>query len=233
MAKTNTDFTNRITYTIQDDASILTPSEIADFLIKSVAQFSKDRPREIVVDKAGNGKYDYAVESSWVDEFSNIIGRIEYPNSGYQEPQYIDDNDWMIYKTTDKTYIRFLHSSPASDYSFRYTYTAPHTLSSETNTIPETDFDGVCDLASSICCLALAAKYSQTEEPTVSADVIDYSRKADDYRNLAADLLAAYNRHIGRGPKEEIEKSGACTFKDLDIVFPWQEDYLVHLKRQR
>lgn len=236
MAKTYDNYKSKVAATIQDDATILnTTTEVPLFIQEAVSIYSKDKPYEKVHEDEGDGTYEYALPDDWDNDISAIISRIEYPDGNeYQNPTYVDDNEWQIYKSASSRKLRFLTISPQSGYGFRYTYTLPHTLSDASNTIPDTDFDAVCDLAASLCCRALAAKYAQTEAPTIEADVIDYARKADDYTALANLLETRYNIHMGKGEaKEALEKPGAQAIKDMDIEFLHREDYFSHPKRWR
>lgn len=235
--KTHADFITKIGYTIQDDAGILsTTTEIPDFLAEAVGIYSKDKPQEKVNETEGDGTYTYSLPTDWNSESSAIISSIEYPITGYQNPVLIDDNNWIIYKEASATKLRFLTISPQSSYSFRYTYSLPHSLVSDpvANTIPDNDFDAVCNLASSLCCRAMAAKYAQTEEPTIDADVIDYARKSDDYTALADKLEDKYNQHMGKGlPAEEMAKPAANAIKDIDMDYAWGGSYLTHPRHWR
>lgn len=234
MAKTKTDFDAKITTTIQDDAEILSSTEKGLFRDEAVRTYSKDKPYQKIHEDDGDGTYEYDLPDDWDTNVSNIISQIEYPDEDYQNPQYLDSNEWIIYKTATEEKLRFTEISPQSGYGFRYTYTLLHILDATTNTIPDIDFDAVSNLASSLCCRALAAKYAQTEEPTITADVIDYARKSDDYTRLADFLEGLYNKHMGKGlAKEALEKPGAMAIKDMDIEFPFGLDYFSHPKRQR
>lgn len=236
MAKTYDEYKAKVAATIQDDAAILnTTTEVPLFIQEAVSIYSKDRPLEKIHEDDGDGKYEYDLPNDWDKDFSAIISRIEYPDENYQTPQFVDDNEWIIYKSKDGgRKLRFLTISPQSGYGFRYTYILLHTLSDEDNTVPDIDFDALCDLAASLCCRALAAKYAQSEAPTIDADVIDYARKADDYSRLAELLEQRYNVHMGKGlPKEALEKPGAQAIKDMDIEFMHREDYFSHPKRLR
>lgn len=230
------DIRSKINFNLQDDSEILRPEE-RDLAIKhAVRIYSKDRPLEkIKVDSTANGsKYDFDLPYDWEIDFSAIMSSIEYPVSDdIQIPQFIDDNDWIIYKKTDTNHVlRFKTFRPSSGYDIRYHYTTPHTVTDTNCTIYENDFDAVCELATGFCYRALAAKYAQTQEPSIEADVIDYARKTDEYITLAKEAFEFYARHIGKG-EEDIAKPGAMAVYDLDIQFPWVADYLTHPKAHR
>ena len=234
-AVTIEDVRSKVNFNLQDDSQILRPEE-KDLAIKhAVRVYSKDRPLEKIKEDAtaDSEKFDFDLPYDWEEDFSAIISRIEYPVSDdIQVPQYVDDNDWVIFKKAAGSVLRFLASIPSSSYTIRYLYSISHSVTDTDCTLYENDFDAVCELATGFCYRALAAKYAQTQEPTVEADVIDYAHKADEYLRLATDAFTNYAKHMGKGEEAE-EKPPAMAVQDLDIQFPWSSDYLTHPKRQR
>jgi len=228
------DVRSKLTFALQDDAQLIRPEEKELAINSAVRIYSKDRPlTKIKEDTSANGtKYDFTLPNDWIDEFSFIVGQIEYPvQSTVQAVSYLDNNSWIIYEKASGPVLRMV-DIVLGIYTFRYKYTTTHIVSDTDCTIYENDFDAVCDLAASYCFRALAAKYSQTQEPTIDADVIDYARKADEYQTLAASALKSYTDHMGRG-KDAIERPGAMAVKEMDITYPWGSDYLTHPKTYR
>lgn len=240
MAMSKEDYLSRLETALQDTAEALQPDDKDRFLSQAVSIYSKDRPREVAHEITGDGtSYDFAMPSAWIDGFSNIIGQIEYPADDYQNPAYIEDDEWTFFRklvsgTTTK-YIRFTTFIPASGKKARFIFTVPHTLNDTTNSITDNDIDAVTVLTAALCFLALAAKFAQTTDPSIDADVIDYQRKSDLYTGLAKEKLAAYNSLMGLGAeaKGAAAASAGIAVKDLDIQFPWGEDNLTHPMRQR
>lgn len=240
MAMTKEDFLTRLETALQDSAEKLQPDDKNRLLSQAVLIYSKDRHREIIHEITGDGSaYDFAMPSDWVEGFSTIIGRIEYPADDYQNPVYIEDDEWMFFlklvASVTTRYIRFTTFTPASGKIARLIYTVPHTLNDDTNTIVENDIEAVVSLTAALCFWALAAKFAQTTDPTIDADVIDYQRKSELYGTLAKEKLATYNSLMGLGEeaKNAAAASAGVIFKDLDIAYPWGEDYLTHPIRQR
>jgi len=226
---------SKIQFNLQDDSEILGPNEQDLAIDHAIRIYSKDRPLEKIHedDSADGDKYDFDLPYDWVNNFSGITGRIEYPVSDdIQTPQYIEDNDWIIYKKPDGWVLRFVGLTPSSSYTIRYPYITPHALTDTGCTIFENDFDAVCELATGFCYRALAAKFAQTQEPTIEADAIDYAHKADEYLRLTEDAFKNYAKHMGKGDEAE-EKPPAMAVQDLDIQFPWVADYLTHSKTSR
>lgn len=234
------DYLSRLDTALQDTAEKLQPDDKDRLLTQAVLIYSKDKPRELIHEITGDGiAYDFALPSGWIEGFSNIIDRIEYPADDYQNPVYIEDDEWIFFKklvlTVTTTYLRFTTFTPASLKVARFLYIVPHTLTDSSNTIIDNDIEAVVTLTATLCFWALAAKFAQTTDPTIDADVIDYQRKSDLYTNLAREKLATYNTLMGLGAeaKGTAVASAGVVLKDLDISFPWGEDYLTHPIRQR
>lgn len=240
MAMNKEDYISRLETSLQDSAGKLQPDDKIRLLSQAVSVYSKDRPLEKTHEITGDGSaYDFSMPADWIDGFSNIVSRIEYPADDHQNPVYIEDDEWMFFKklvaTVTTKYIRFLTFTPASEKKARFSYVIPHTLNDTTNTIADNDIEAVVALAAALCFWALAAKFAQTTDPTIDADVIDYQRKSDLYATLARDKLATYNSLMGLGKEAQgaAAASAGVAIKDLDIIFPWGEDYLTHPIRQR
>lgn len=240
MALVKEDFISRLDTVLQDTAEKIQPDDKLRILSQAVLIFSKDSPRELVHELTGDGSaYDFSLPDDWVDGFSAILGNIEYPADDYQDPAYIESNDWMLFKklvdevTTE--YLRFTTFIPVSGKTARYHFIAPHTLTDDVNTIKESNTEAVVALTASLCFWALAAKFAQTTDPDIDADVIDYQRKSDIYTALAKEQFALYNSLMGLGAETKNNASaGAGTvFKDLDVIYAHGEDFLTHPARWR
>lgn len=237
---TKEDYLERLETTLQDTAEKLQPDDKDRNLSRAVLIYSKDKSRKLIHEITGDGSaYDFALPSSWIEGFSNIIGKIEYPADDYQNPVYIEDDEWIFFKklvsSVTTTYLRFTTFTPASNKKARFLYSIPHTLNETTNTIVDNDIEAVIALTAALCFWALAAKFAQTTDPTIDADVIDYQRKSDLYTTLAKEQLSIYNSLMGLGEeaKGAAAASAGVEVKDLDVIFPWGEDYLTHPIRQR
>ena len=240
MSMSKEDYISRLETSLQDTAEKLQPDDKDRLLSQAVIFYSKDRPRQIIHEITGDGTaYDFVLPTAWIEGFSAIISKIEYPADDYQNPVYIEDDEWtyfskLVLGVTTK-YIRFTTFTPASTKIARFLYSLPHTLSDTSNTIVDNDIEAVVTLTAALCFWALAAKFAQTTDPSIDADVIDYQRKSDLYTTLAKEKLAIYNSLMGLG--EEAKGAAAATagieFKDFDVSYPWGEDYLTHPIRQR
>jgi hypothetical protein len=123
---------------------------------------------------------------------------------------------WIASSTTT-TALQKVHGFSADDYivndggawkvvaSIR---TATHQVSSITDAntfvakilqvnVPDADFYAVCHLATSICCEALAARYSALGDAFVRTDYSGGLAKAVEYTTRAEKYLEMYNKHLG------------------------------------
>jgi hypothetical protein len=234
------DYLARLDTALQDDAQKLQPDDKYRILSRAVVIFSKDRPLTKIKEETGDGiKYDFDLPTDWYEGFSFIVGDIEYPADEYQNPSYLESGDWKFFKklvdNVTTTYLRMLSFIPASAYKFRYEYATLHILNENTNTINHGDLEAVVALTAALCFWALAAKFAQSTDSTLEADVIDYQRKSDLYTNLAKEQLATYNSLMGIGEeaKGAAAASAGVAIKDLDITYQWAEDMLTHPVRYR
>jgi len=237
---TREDYLTRLETALQDDAEKLQPDDKYRILTQSVVIFSKDKPNTKIKESTGDGSsYDFALPSDWVEGTSYIIGQIEYPADDYQNPSYLEQIDWKFFKKNVEsvmtTYIRILSFIPANGKILKYEYALPQILNEETCTINDSYIEAVTNLTAALCFWALAAKFAQTTDSTIEADVIDYQRKSDLYASLAKEKMSVYNSLMGLGI--ESKNSGAASagiaVKDLDMEYSWKEDMLTHPIRWR
>jgi len=211
------------------------PSASRDEQIKaSLERYSKDRPKEVVLDVSGDGGNYYEINTtvftSWVEGFSRII-LVEYPAAAIasdEAPTYLEDEDWRDdYRDATKRYLYLPDDTPAATEKMRITYIAPYLFAGATpaTDTPEQDFDAICSLAAGLCCEALAAKYGQSMDPTLGADVVNYAEKTDFYARRSKELIALYEEHMGI----EEGTAPASAVSDWDV----EESYLFHGRKTR
>lgn len=240
MSMTREDYLARLDTALQDTAEKLPPDDKMRLLSQAVVIFSKDKPLTKIHELTGDGtSYDFAMPTDWVDGISYVIGDIEYPADDYQDPNYIEKIDWMFFRklvtTVTTTYLRFRTFKPLSGKKARFEYALPHTLDETTNTVIDCNIEAVVTLTAALCFWALAAKFAQTTDPSIEADVIDYQRKSDMYSQLAKEKISIYNSLMGLGEeaKNSAPASAGVAIKDLDLAFTWSEDMLTHPMRFR
>ena len=238
------DYITRVKALIQDHAEFLQPDDVDRFLDESALLYSKDRPRIQVCEITGDAStYEWSVGSGntiltdWVEGFSFIKGRVEYPahtsTNEQQVPVYVDDNFYMFYRKSVSDvavlYLKTTGFTPSSGKVMRFEYTIPHSLTDTANSIKDGDSSAVINLTASLCFWALAAKLAQSTEPTIDADSVDHQRKSEQYLEMAKERADMYKALMGIGEDSTAKASAGVAIKDLDIRFPGSiGDYLTH-----
>jgi hypothetical protein len=197
------DFETAVASRIQDTANTLSTADRDVFILQAVKQrYSKDRPRELASDVAGNGTSLLSLPTGpsaepFEDGFSQIRA-LEFPIGGIP-PTILENDTWLLYRTPAGLKIQLSSVTPGNSDNVRVTWTCRHTAPtvSVDSTIPDADFEAVCDYAGALCCEAMAAKYAQTRDPSISADAVNYRSKSQEYLGLAKALRKRYDDQVG------------------------------------
>ena len=180
----------------------------------------------------GDGGFDYALPSGFTDGFS-LVQAIFYPyETTDQDPPALDPDEWTLFRTATGLKIRFLADSPTAAEDFLVQYTAPHTLSAATSTIPATDDEAVADLAAAEAYLMLAGYFAvQANDNSISVDSVDRRTKAQECRDQSAAYRKSYARKIG-ADTETVRPASA--WGDVDSAFGdfTRSDYFAHGRRR-
>jgi len=221
---------------IQDDENNLS-EELSNLVQHAVDVLSIDAPRLIIEDETGDGAtYEWTVPSSWVEEFSQVI-RVEYPagETGERAPELLDESDYEVVRTATGTFKwRLLNYTPSTGEKVRFTFTAPHSLTTTSSTIPNRlKESSVIFLAAGLACGALAAHVSQYRDSSIAADTVDYGSRSERYWQAAEKYIDMSGLRIS------LESSRARTTipyaeKDLDLTaYSWGRSMLFHTRRRR
>ena len=193
---TRQEYLDAIDIELKDTGSFLSTNDKSQALDNAIQQYSKDRPRIRMKEFDGDGSsYDFQLPDDYIGGFSWIV-MVEYP-AGKQEPRIKREDRYAVYFKNDLYYLRMKYNVPSSSESLRVWYTTLH----NEGTIPETDTRLIVKLATSYCFRMLAAKFAQSKDSIIDADIVDYKSKVEQYTALADKLEAEYNRVIGRGDK--------------------------------
>lgn len=99
-------------------------------------------------------------------------------------------------------------------------------------TIPVGDFFALCNLAAGMCCQAISAKYSRTNDPIINADSVGHTGRAAEFAQRAKDFIKLYLDHVGLAMGQDGGKSNQATgeFVDMDTVPGWPSgrQYIFH-----
>jgi hypothetical protein len=208
MASNINDIDTRVVLRIQDGDNRLGGTAVAgtsaarlEAIASARAEYETSFPREVVLEIAGNGGFDYQITggtwAAFVDGSSSIT-QLRYPVvAGDPAPPALDEEDFCVIRTPTGLYLRFLGGiRPAATEKFWVYLTAQHTLTAGTSSIPVAHDDALSDLAAHYACLMLAAVYEQTGDSTMAADSVDRPRRADTYRTLAKTYRETYEEKL-------------------------------------
>ena len=231
------ELSDRVKILVQDAAGKLSDGDRDKLIAQSIQQrYSKDRPREIVTDVPGNGAADLDLPGAGEDVFDegfSLIRQLEYP-IGNVPPSTIEDGGWTLYRTPAGLKLRLLASRVPAGESIRVTWTARHR--GDGSTVPQCDFEAVCDLAAALCFDALAAIYAQTGDSTIAADTVNYRTKSQEYLGLAKSARRRYFAHIGVAEEADAASASsgpALSIGEVDQSMGWGGDRLVHGRGSR
>jgi len=221
---------------VGEGTTLLIDAMVEEEIAAAVIRYSNDFPRVVVEDEAGNGTpfYAHTVLASWLDDFSRVI-EVEYPAaavSASHVPEFLDlaDDLEQDYRTASTRYFRFPNHTPVASETIRFRYTALHTLTNATDTIPSHHYDAVCDLAAAYCCTRLAARFASSMDSTIAADGTNYRDLSGVWRRMHDEFMQAYRRKTG------LPRSGplpASRTADLDVDTSWGGDRMFHPRRWR
>ena len=239
-------FIDAVTPMISDSMDWVT-SSISRFAAQAIGErYSVDKPLDVVSDCAGNntsfiplpviatnedgttifGKY----VPKFLPRFSTIKS-IEYP-IGDTPGDYGDPRDWKMYNTPTGYQLQLIACTPANTELVRIVWTARHAL--DGSTVDHTDFYAVCDFIAVLALEAMAAKAINFGDSTISADVVNYRSKSQEYLSMAKQKRRAYFNHMGIDETDTgVEIGPAVAMGDMKNIMGSGVDRLVHSRNTR
>lgn len=226
-------FVERIKSFLQVGDLELPQIDLDEAIAAAVSEHSEHVPYiqyDIITGDSGDPA-DYDLHADWVPQWSEVL-EVEYP-TGNNPRTLLESDSWEIYYdgANTKYQFRFLSASPTSSETAQMKITTRHTLTQDTDTTAAKDFTAVCVLATAYAYLQLSAKYTQTQEPTLTADVINYQDKGAQYVDRSNNMRTLYFRAIGKSEDQQLDVAG--TRRDWDSEFADQVDYITHPKDWR
>jgi len=217
------------------DAAGKVPSGDRDTAVTNAIQrYSKDRPRELATDLSGNGTSFIALPSSGSDIFEeafSAIRSIEFP-LGSVPPNFLLEEDWQLYRDPSTLKIMLLSATPAASDTLRVTWTTRH--KNDGSTVPDPDFEAVCDYAAALCYEALAGTYVQTGDATIMADSVNYRTKNQEAMSMAKAAKKRYFNHLGIPEDDKgVEVGPAIATGSIHEALGVGLDRMTHPKRTR
>jgi hypothetical protein len=213
-----------------DDLSALDPEEMMECIQAAVDEHSLHRPNRKFYDIAGDAGYDYDLPPDWTEGLSEPL-TIECP-AGNRDRSMLGSDTWAVVWNGAKYQLRLLATTPAVGETIRLEYTTRHTLTNSLDTIRVQDFTAACLLATAWCYASLAARFTGTQDASMSADIVDYRSKGDEYSRLEGKMRKRYFQALG-GKADDTGPKPAMVDSDQDPKFANQIDYLTHPRSTR
>ena len=189
---------------LQDAARKLASGDRDAMLAQAILQrYSKDRPQQLVSDVTADGTpylpLPTSSQGNFEEGFSTVL-QLEYPIGGVP-PTILLEEEWTMYRNPSALKVLLTAQTPSAGQSVRVTWTARHP--DDGSTVPDFDFEAVCDFAAALCLEALAKTYAQTGDPTIGADSVNYRTKGQEYLSLSKAVQKRYFDHLGI-PQDQI-----------------------------
>jgi hypothetical protein len=237
------DYINQVESNLQENMDDLDrDNDVVPQIAAAVKEYSTKRPRQTTKNYDGDGDaYEWDLPDDYELGFSTIDPEtgVEYP-ARQRKPEYLDARYWTVYKgqtlvgetVREINKFRFLEHTPSSGEYVSLTYTVRHTLTGGSSTIPDCDFNAVCDLATSFCLAVLANRALTNRESTIEADSVDWMMLEERFRNQADWWKKEYERKMGLAEGEK-GAGFAFTVREYDTESSYGRDRLTHPARNR
>lgn len=210
---------------VKDSAGFLTTTDFTDAVIYALEKISKYSPMTKVYEISGNDSaYEWDLPADFEDKFSRIVS-VEYPVTE-QQPEFLAEEEYMVYLAYDQTTgtvkprFRLVYITPATNEKVRVYYTAKYSEGE----LPPSLLTPTKYFGASYCFTLLAAKFAQSKEPTIGADVVDYKEKVNSYLKLAEEAE--------KKALQSIPKKTYTQYKDWDTELQFGS-FLWHPRRRR
>jgi len=122
--------------------------------------------------------------------------------------------------------IRFISGDPGATESFVVYYTTVHTLTESTITLTTAERAVFKYLSGALYAQRLANKYGYSSDSSIEADSVDYSSKADFWRNMYKDFMKSYLGY--RVDEKGADVQAASARGEWDIEFPFGGQHIFH-----
>ncbi|MBI1386285.1 MAG: hypothetical protein GC150_15370 [Rhizobiales bacterium] len=198
---------------VRDEASAIATAERDRAIAVAVKRYSSDRPRQLVVDVTSAGGQVLDLPAGWVAEFSRLVA-VEHPVDQIP-PSLMAEEDFWTYARPAGVVIQ-LASSISAGATVRLTFTVPHELDADTDTIPEGDREAMSCWAAAFLLDQLATRHSGDRQSTLHAEVAHPVELAMQYAKRAATCRARYFAELGLDEKRTAPAATTVEFTPRD-----------------
>ena len=222
MGHTLQEWSERIVANLNDVPRMDIPQELIlpAGIRPALAQYSVDRPREVIEEQAGTGSQYLALPTSWSSGFSTVLG-VEYP-ARQTPPVLLDSKSWSLARSTSDVTVEkiLLDRTPTASPHVRVRFTAawpePTSLST-VDKIDDVSYSAVTALATSFLLLHLAAKAVRARQGPMSSNYPDGNDRGTNLREIADRWRAVYDAYLGRTTSNDQGGSAGPASGSLDF----------------
>ncbi len=180
---------------LRDATQKITPGQRERAIGLALVRYSTDRPREVVEDVVSADGATLPLPAEWVPGESVLRG-VECPVT--TPPAPLDAETWCVYRTPAGEEIRLAAAvAVAAGTTGRLTYSAPHQLTDDTDTIPRAHHEAVACYAASVLAEQIATAHASAADATISADRVDQSHPAREWAIRAKSYRNRYFATLG------------------------------------
>lgn len=166
----------------------------------AVVQYGKDRPRMRVADLAAvDDPLPRHLEWPAAIDAASAPVAIEYP-IGHVPPRMVPRHAWALLETPAGRVLGLPGYIPAGAVC-RLTWTLPHQLADDEDTIPAGDREAVAQYAAAVLLDQVAAMTSGDQSSLIQADAVDHKDSGPNYAARAGTARRRYHDLLGIDPK--------------------------------
>jgi hypothetical protein len=216
---------------LQDDANFIKPPELDTHIKRAIRQVNLDKPLKLVSDIPGNGTKDLELPAEFLRAFS-VIETVEFMSSGVASiPHHylLPQEDWFVYEdpslpAAEQMRLQFILSHPRAVDVLRVCHTGTYTVTEDASNLDPYGFEAIIAGGLKFAYTALAAKFSQSTDPTIAADAVNYAGRVQSFLFLRERADKEYKDRTGtnKGIK------AAQYLTEIDIVWSTGEDFVWH-----
>lgn len=191
-------------------------NDLLEAVNAALLRYGQDLPQDLVGSFSGDGGSEYDLSelslTSW-DEDSSSLVEVAAPWS-VSDQNVLGFDDWI--EVEDPTNGRVLYLTAleveATD-TIRVRYTAPWTQAA----VPTKHVSAVAMLAAAFYLRMMAARFAQSGESTIGADVFNRNTASQSFRNLARDYLEQYGEIVNIETGADAGPQAAIGFAQIDV----------------
>lgn len=200
--------------------AVVKKTDAFTYLNQSLFTFSKFKPKKKVKVITNPNSNLADLPEDWENGFSWITD-IEYP-IGENPKCYLEKKEYEISLQEDDSFkIEYCYQF-TQDLKVYYNILQSFDEQGEV-TAADSDFNCICDIASSYYLLALASRYAQSTDATISADTVNYQDKVNQFIKLSNEYLNKasmwLNIDVADLRKGSSSNVAASYTQEIDTVF--------------